>query len=195
MAVVLGWVGYDVHVRYTFVALFAWLALAALALDELVEAIEPRLGRALAWAPLAVLVAGLLFNAYVYFGPGSGYRARWRDALAYVEAHRQPGQAVAGDYVARLLTRYYLREADVAEIPTRLKAEDLAKLTQPTWIVFRATEPAAGARSEILDRHADLRAYFNVQNVQPFHAVHVYFYDPASAAAMAAPKAGGTNGR
>lgn len=192
---VLGQVGYDVHVRYTFVALFASLALGAIALDDLVEAVEPRLGRLVAWAPVAIVFAGLLFNAYVYYGPAHGYRARWREAFAYVQAQRHPGQAVAGDYVARLLARYYLTESEIAEIPTQPKAADLTKLTEPTWIVFRATEPAAGVRSGVLDRHADLRAYFNLQNVQPFHAVHVYFYDPAKPPAAEPAKAPAADGR
>ena len=46
LAVFIGFnlLGKDTHVRYTFVALFAWLALAAIGIEVIVAALRPRLG-------------------------------------------------------------------------------------------------------------------------------------------------------
>ena len=46
VAVLIGFnlLGKDTHVRYTFVALFAWLALAAIGIEAIVAALRPRLG-------------------------------------------------------------------------------------------------------------------------------------------------------
>lgn len=176
---VLGALGFDVHVRYTFVALYAWMALAAIGLDAAFDFVESRAGWVLASAPAAMLMSSLLFNDYVYFTTGEGYRPRWREAFAYVERHRRPGEAVWGDFVAALQGRYYLGEENVQWFSKTPTVEELRAMSGPAWIVFRATEPAAGRRSGELDEVADLRAYFNTQNVQPFHSLHVYYLDPA----------------
>ena len=69
--------GKDAHTRYTFVALFAWLALPAVGIELMVE--EP-VGCAGAPRPLGCPSASLLSTYavadYMYMTGGAGYRGR-----------------------------------------------------------------------------------------------------------------------
>lgn len=172
-------IGADVHVRYTFVALFAWLALAAAGLDVLWQTLRPRAGRLLAAAPVLIVLGTMLMSLYLYYHAADGYRVRWADAWRYVETHREPGQAVAGDTIAHIIGRYYLQEEDVTHLrPGRPLREDLQQLEQPTWIVLRNDAPTEASVYGWLNPVAPLQAYFTARS-QPYSSVQVHYYDPA----------------
>ncbi len=162
-----------VGLRYAFVSLYAWLALAALGLAWL----QPRLRgaglHALSWAPGLVIVAVLAMFDYGYYTAGYGFHPRWREAFAYVQRHRGPDQAVA---THEHVGFYYLQDPDVQRFPR--SPQQLAELTQPTWIVVEVSDAIGGARHVWLDDHADLRAYFDARVVQPVSSVRVYYYKP-----------------
>ena len=163
--------------------MFGWLLLAAVTLDAAWPVLRERSGVALALSPLALVLGFYTLTLYGYYTSGTGFRARWADAFAYVEAHRQEGDAVAGDYVSQRMARYYLQTPDVYLFAKQPKQAELKALGASTWIVYRSSEPAAGYRASGLDRWADLVVYFNNQVLQPFHALGVYRYPRAEQAA------------
>ncbi len=164
-----------VGLRYAFVSLFGWLALAAVGLAWIQQACAPRLGRWLALGPGLVVVAVLGAFDYAYYTAGYGFHPRWREAFAYVAAHRRPGEDVATH--ARV-GFYYLRDPHVRALPQT--PETLARLTRPTWIVAEAADAIGGARFTWLDAHADLRACFDARVVQPVSSVRVYYWRPVA---------------
>jgi len=163
-----------VALRYMFVCLYAWLALAAIGADQLFQTLRPRVGRMLALAPLALLLIAMMLVDYSYFTSGGGFHPRWRDAFAYVSSHRKPAEAVATD---PFIGRYYLEDADVQFAPEN--GEDLEAFDKPVWVVIRAQEPIRGRRFEWLDDLSELKAYFDLRVAQPYSSVRVYYYDPA----------------
>ena len=72
--------GKDTHVRYTFVALFAWLALAAIGIEVIVAALRPRLGVVAGSLPAVALLGSFALTDYIYMTGGAGYRGLWRQA-------------------------------------------------------------------------------------------------------------------
>ena len=172
-------VGIDMHIRYVFVSLFAWLALASVGLDRLYRVLHARVGLWPALTPLIILLAVSLFNCYAYYGGGAGFRSRWADAFAYVQAHRKPSDAVAADYIPEKIGRYYLQTDDITLVPADLPPSALEAIDRPTWMVLRGHAPTAGERYTWLHDLADFKAYFANQILQPYSSVHVYYYDPA----------------
>lgn len=160
--------------RYAFVGLYAWLALAAVALAHLTEVAEPRVGRLVAAAPVALLATVMGLSNLDYFAAGAGFRPMWRQALAYVEAHRAPGEALATSYPR--LARYYLGREEVG-FPARDR-DALASLERPTWMVVRVAQPMGGGARHWLDDAADLRASFDNRVLQPSFAMRVYYFAP-----------------
>ena len=86
--------GKDAHLRYVFVALFAWLALAAVGIERVAATMRPRWRTVAAWLPAAALLSGFAVSDYIYMTGGAGYRGQWRQAMAYVQEHRRPGELV-----------------------------------------------------------------------------------------------------
>jgi hypothetical protein len=195
--------GKDTHVRYTFVALFAWLALAAAGIELIVAALRPRWGMAVACLPAMALLSTFALSDYIYMTGGAGYQAPWGQALAYVEAHRRPGEPVLGDKGVVWIAEYYLEDSDVVLLAEDFSAErDLAALVSgPAWIVqhvgFRGADRfqeswTRGAGLDTAGRRrqasalGELRAYFTNRIAQPYRAVNVYYYDPLHAPTPAA---------
>jgi hypothetical protein len=99
---------FPVGQRYYFACLFPWILLAAMWVMSVGR--RSSAGPLAAVTALAVVVAGVGFNTYLYSRDGAGARARWRDAYAYVREHGQPDDVVfvgAGSFQAM----YYLRRA------------------------------------------------------------------------------------
>lgn len=172
--------GVDMHIRYVFVNLFAWLALASIGIDRLYRVLRTRAGLLPALAPLAILMATSLFSCYAYFDGGEGFRSRWSDAFAYIQAHRKPGEAVAADYIPEKIGRYYLQTDDVTLISTNINAADLENIDKPTWFVFRGHAPTGGRRYAWLHDQTDFKAYFATRILQPYSSIHIYYYTPAT---------------
>lgn len=181
---------FDTHVRYTFVALFGWLALAAIGTEAIIGALEQRIAKVAAWAPAAALLATFATADYVYMTEGEGYRAQWRAASAYVERHRQPGDLIAGEFSAQRAAMFYMREPHVAITPREgFSAADLrALMPSPGWIIISAYRPSLGDRSDGLDFAGDLRAYYVNRGAEPAHTINVYYYDPGEVGGRSAGK-------
>lgn len=175
--------GKDTHVRYTFVALFPWLALAAVGMDGVISGMRICWSAPTAWLPVTALVSNFALSDYVYLTSGSGYRPPWQQALAYVKQHRHRGELIAADPEAREMSLYYTKDPAVVLLPDHLSpAEMLQSLLSPTWIVYYASRPSTGDRTQQLEaiEGLDLKAHFSNQIAQPYHAIRVYYYEPQS---------------
>lgn len=171
----------DTHVRYTFVALFPWLALAAVGLNAVFSGMRTCWSAPIAWIPIAALLSSFPLSDYVYLTDGLGYRPPWKQALAYVKQHRHPGELIAADSESREMTLYYTEDPAVVLLPENLSpANVLQSLPSPVWIVYYAYKPSTGDRTQQLEAMAglDLKAQFSNQIAQPYHAIRVYYYEP-----------------
>jgi hypothetical protein len=172
--------GKDTHVRYTFVALFAWVTLAAVGIEATVAAVRSCWGTVAGWLPALALLATFALTDYIYMTSGAGYRPLWRQAMAYVETHRRPGELVGGDWAAQRLVQYYLGDADAVLLPHGFTDKEMRELVpRSAWIVLRAYHPSSGDRTEQLTAAGALQAYFTNRVVQPSYTINVYFYAPA----------------
>jgi hypothetical protein len=180
--VVFNLLGKDTHVRYTVVALFAWLALAAIGIELMVAALRPRFGTLVAGLPAVALVSTFALSDYIYMTGGAGYRGLWRQAAAYIETHRRSGEMVGGDWAAHRMSQYYLGDPDVVLLPHGFSERDMLELVpRPAWILLGAHHPSRGDRSERLQAAGTLQAYFTNRVAQPYHAINVYYYTPPAA--------------
>ena len=194
LAVFIGFnlLGKDTHVRYTFVALFAWLALAAIGIEVTVAALRSRWGNVVSALPGLALLATFALADYIYMTGGAGYRPLWREAMAYVEAHRRPGELVGGDWAAHRVVQYYLGEPDAVLLPHGFSDEDMRELVpRPAWILLQAYHPSSGDRTEQLSAAGALQAYFTNRVAQPNHTINVYYYAPPGAGAKSDAAVGG----
>lgn len=193
--VVLSLTGNDAHVRYTFMGLFAWLALAAVGIDQLVTALRPRFPAPIAGLPALALLGTYVVDDYIYMVGSGGYQPPWRLAIDYIEAHRQPGEPVLGDHGAFRIAAYYLEDPDVVMTDEAFQPErDLpAYVSGPAWLLqhyglqgakgFQRSQAPVIAPGDGRQQPKDLlhlRAYFTNYVPQPHRAVNVFYYDPAS---------------
>lgn len=174
------------HTRYAFIVHYSVLALAALGLAQIYRAVQPRVGRIAAVTPVVMVVVALLLNLFVYFTDGYGNRARWGEALEYVQAHRQAGEGVSSEGV--LLATYYWETTDLVPFPR--SRDELEALEQPTWLVMLMRSARQDVRFASIHEHAELREYFDVRVLQPYSSIRVYYYDPASASGASAAESG-----
>jgi hypothetical protein len=171
--------GKDTHVRYTFVALFAWLALAAIGIDVTVAGLRSRWGNLVGALPGMALLSTFALSDYIYMTGGAGYRPLWREAVAYVEAQRRPGELVGGDWAAHRVSQYYLGDSQVVLLPHGFSDADMRELvTRPAWILLRAYHPSTGDRTEQLSAAGALQAYFTNRVAQPNYSINIYYYTP-----------------
>ncbi|MBN1342111.1 MAG: glycosyltransferase family 39 protein [Phycisphaerae bacterium] len=161
-----------VGLRYAFVCLYGWLALAAIGAERIDHVLRPRLGRALAFSPLGLLLASMLLVDFAYHTGAGGFHTRWRDGFEYVAARKKPGEFVATD--REIIGKYYLEDATVGRRPS--SAEELRKIEHPLWIVVEAEDAIRGPVHRWLGDVAALKACFNLRVLQPYSSVHVYYY-------------------
>jgi hypothetical protein len=181
LAVFIGFnlLGKDTHVRYTFVALFAWLALAAVGIEVMVAALRPRWGKVISALPGLALLATFALADYIYMTGGAGYRPLWPRAMAYVEAHRRPGELLGGDWAAHRVIQYYLGDPDAVLLPHGFSDRDMReRVPRPAWILLQAYHPSSGDRTRELSAAGALQAYFTTRVAQPNHSINVYYYTP-----------------
>jgi hypothetical protein len=166
-----------VELRYTFVNHFGWLALAALGAVALWDAARPSLPRAVAAAPLLMLLAGSAWSLLVYFESAYGNRPRWKHAFAYVGRHMQPGETLYAH--SSWAGRYYLGSDAVKNVD--LEFQGLDALAGDTWFVVKSTEWERGeGRPHWLDDKAELRAAYPTRTAFPQDTVRVYHYRRAA---------------
>jgi hypothetical protein len=177
--IALNMLGKDTHVRYTFVALFAWLALAAIGIEVIVAALRSRWGSMVSALPGMALLSTFALDDYIYMTSGAGYRPLWREAVAYVEAQRRPGELVGGDWAAHRVIEYYLGDADAVLLPHGFSDADMReRVARPAWILLRAYHPSSGDRTAELAAAGTLQAYFTNRVTQPNYSVNIYYYTP-----------------
>jgi hypothetical protein len=168
-----------VGLRYAFVSLYCWLALAAVGSCAAWRVLRPRCGVALASSPLLVLLAAMAMMNYGYYTSGYGFHTRWRDAFEYVVEHRREGDAVCTQHP--MIGKYYLETADVLNRPASV--EELVAIRRPVWLVVEVEDAIGGRRTPAwFERVLDYRAHFDIRVLQPLSSVGVYYYDPSSRA-------------
>ena len=164
-----------VGLRYTFVSLFCWLALAAVGVDALFTAVRPRLGRVLACAPIVLLLGSMAWANYGYYTSGVGFHARWREAFDYVAEHRLPNELVCT--AKPIVGKYYMEDPSIIKLPKN--PDELRAWGRSVWIVDETADAIRGTRSRPWEiEGTELKAYFDVRVVQPYSSVRVYRYDP-----------------
>jgi hypothetical protein len=166
-----------VELRYSFVNHFGWLALAAIGAVALYDAARHTLPRAVAAAPLLMVLASQAYGALVYYESAYGNRPRWNHAFAYVGRHWKPGDALYAH--SSWAGRYYLESDRVANVD--LDFQGLDSLDRDTWFVVKSTGFETGeGRPHWLDGKAELRAAYPTRVAYPQDTVRVYFYRHAS---------------
>ena len=183
--------GKDAHLRYLFVTLFPWLALAAVGIERIAATMQERCGTLASWLPAVALLSEFAISDYVYMTGGAGYRGQWRQAMAYLQEHRRPGELVGGDLVGQKMAMYYLEEPDAVLLPREgVSQSDMRELVPgPAWIVISVYEPSAGDRTQHFEAAGQLRAYFANRIAEPNHTVNLYYYTPSGPADRGSPAA------
>ncbi|MCH7872408.1 MAG: glycosyltransferase family 39 protein [Planctomycetes bacterium] len=165
-----------VGLRYAFICFYGWLALAALGTDRLYVVLRHQCGRALAAAPIGLVLIAMLLMDYGYFTSGVGYHTRWRDAFAYVKDHRAAGDRVLCQHP--MIGQYYLEDITVEKLPKG--ADALSTSVHPAWIVSESEDAIRGRVLSWVGEAAVLQAVFDIRVVQPYSSVRVYRYEPPS---------------
>ncbi|MEO1583125.1 MAG: glycosyltransferase family 39 protein [Planctomycetota bacterium] len=173
----LGLTGTFVHVRYTFVALPAWLLLAAVGAVGGVSDGADLPTRVRAMMPGVLVAVASLVQCFGYYTGGGGYRPAWRDAVEYIAANRQRGDLVAGDEHAFWHARYYLGDSSAVKVQGAALWDLLETTDRRVWILDKGGTSGAMNWSGLRDR-ADLRWYFDRKILQPFSTVKVFLFDP-----------------
>ncbi|HED54679.1 MAG TPA: hypothetical protein ENJ00_10835 [Phycisphaerales bacterium] len=166
-----------VHVRYTFVALPAWLMLAAVALDRSCSGKTTETPRYLSAMPAAVVIVACAYQGVGYYTGGGGYRPAWREAFQELDSKMQPDELVFGDFHARMIGAYYLHRDAVTEVNHNNLWPQLVKLDRPAWIIDKVGT-AGGLNWRRLKRDADLIWYFDRQVLQPYSSIKLFRYTP-----------------
>ncbi|MEE9296849.1 MAG: glycosyltransferase family 39 protein [Phycisphaerae bacterium] len=164
-----------VGLRYSFVCLFAWLAIVAIAGERFYEAVRPQLGGLAAITPVAAIAAAAMLVNHGYFTNGYGFHTRWRDAFEYVEAQRKADDLVMCRHP--MIGKYYLEDADIGRLPST--KEGVEAINCPTWIVFEAEDSVRGHVPRWFDDVVEWKASFDLGVVQPKSSVCVYYYEPS----------------
>jgi len=165
-----------VHTRYAFIVLYPCAALAALGLDEIYEAVRPRVGRLAGWSAALFVILALLLVDYAYFTGGHAWRERWEPAFAYIEKHNTQHWPVASE--RQMIAQYYLRgETTLVAWPG--SAEKLAAIDHPLWLIHRAESATLGKLDQWVEQSTELKAYFDSRIIQPFSSIRVHYYRPA----------------
>lgn len=169
--------GTFVHLRYTFVALPAWLLLAAVGIARLGDTGSPTLPRAGAAAAGGLVLCASLLQCYEYYTGGGGYRPAWREAAAYIRKHRRPGDRIIADNHGAWHTRYHLGDPSPQAVQGPLIWELLDSESSPAWIIDKGGA-SGGMTWPALRERADLRWYWDRRIAQPFSTVKVFLYEP-----------------
>ncbi len=170
--------GMYVHERYCFVVHYAWIVLAAMGLSAAWEATLTHHSRLIAGVGVTAVILSFLWVDMGYYP--DGYRRRWKEAFAYIEPLRQPGEDVACfSSIGTPIAQYYLETEDVLEysaFPT--SPQMLSELKRPTWLILPAVSATRGELFPWLNDAADLKRYYDLRVLQPFASIRVYYYQP-----------------
>jgi hypothetical protein len=117
--------------RYAFISLTSWLLLAAVGVQVLIG----RVSRRQLWPVLVILsllLVDLVTEDLFYFTINQGNRDNWKEAFAYIQEHRGPGERVLSNHEP--LASYYMGEQTLplAHVPW---PDAIVEAQQPVWIV------------------------------------------------------------
>jgi hypothetical protein len=155
-----------VEIRYTFMNVMGWLALAGLGSHSIFNALrQANAPWPVALMPFILVVVASSLSTLHYYEPASGNRPRWRDAYEYVEAHRSPGDHVVG--LGTWAGMYYLDDGGVEPLPAHLKSP--GDQGRDIWFVVK--DPY----EQKLSQDAVLHEVFPNRTSYPQDTVRVYF--------------------
>lgn len=170
--------GTDTHVRYIFICLYAWLALASLGLVWAIESLRAKpWGWAAGTAVVLLVVGGIMYTNLGYYTSGYGFRERWQDAFRYINKHRQPGDKVALDWSSHYPGGYYL-DGEWFRYNDIKRVVELQEAGQTVWVPLLAGSPSDTNRTGWLKKRGRLEGYFDTRLWRPYSSVHVYRLGP-----------------
>jgi hypothetical protein len=169
--------GTFVHLRYAFVALPAWLLLAAVGIARLGDTGSHALTRIGALAAGGLVICASLLQCFEYYTSGGGYRPAWREAAAYIREHRKPGDRIIADNHGAWHTRYELGDPSPKAVQGPLIWDLLDSESTPAWVIDKGGA-GGGMTWPALRERADLRWYWDRRITQPFSTVKVFLYEP-----------------
>lgn len=160
--------------RYVFVALSAWIVLAALAVREFFSQTHGS-ARVLAAGVLLILFIEPLGEDMLYFQYQNGNRDNWKAAFQLIQYYKQPGDLVA--LADNVHGPYYLHEP--TENLYRMDLQGLANGTQRVWFIEDINlGDKMPQKLHWIQANARLVANFDVYVRARNFKMRVYLYDP-----------------
>jgi 4-amino-4-deoxy-L-arabinose transferase-like glycosyltransferase len=116
--------------RYVFVSLMSWIALASVAIKELLQQTQ-RNARILAVGALLILLLAPLSENVLYFKYQNGNRDKWKNALALVKQQKEADDLIVVPDTK--LGNYYLQEDTINM--SRVDLADIKETGKRVWFV------------------------------------------------------------
>jgi 4-amino-4-deoxy-L-arabinose transferase-like glycosyltransferase len=159
--------------RYVFMALFSWMALAAVAIYELFAQTSGR-HKWLAVGVLALLLMDAGGDALLYYRTNHGNRAEWKTAFSIIEEQSHPEDIVVAywpEFGPFYLDREFIQYEDI-DVPTLLNSG------RRYWFVIDAETIQANPEVvSFLESDARLVDVRYLRTPDDFY-LKIYFYDP-----------------
>lgn len=162
-----------VGLRYSFVALFPWLALVGFGAVMMHRALTRSWGMTLAWTPVALVFAATGFLTYLYFNSEGNYHARWRDAAEYVLNNRSDDDIVAAS--DPYLASYYI-QGSVDALPA--SRASVAELKNTTWFIIEVNHVNSSSGRHWAMQDAELVELYPLRLAHGMSIVQVYRFVP-----------------
>ncbi|GAB5495356.1 MAG: hypothetical protein Phyf2KO_04360 [Phycisphaerales bacterium] len=166
-----------VHVRYTFVALPAWVLLAAVTLDKSTRKSLAEYPIFIRGIPAGLILIACLYQDIGYYTGGGGYRPAWREAFADLNEMREPDDLIYGDFHARLIGAYYMQEDAVEEVNRAQLMDILDNSTSRSWVIDKVGTSGGLTWNKLRDR-ADLIWTYDRHILQPYSSIKLFKHVP-----------------
>jgi hypothetical protein len=162
--------------RYALITLPFWVILAAVGVKAIFSFVG-RSGLLLALAVFVILLGDAAGENLMYYQINRGNRLDWRESVAFVQEHKQPGDVVISTRWE--LASYYAGNEVIDYI--RLVPEDLEQIDEPIWFIMDYPGIWHGeSRQQIwMEDHATLRN-FSFLRTREHNYLLIYYFDPAS---------------
>lgn len=121
------------HGRYSYVSMIGWLALAAVGLWMMSQALRSRFGPAVSYAPAAIVLVGMLPALGSYLTTGHRFIEPFHLAWRAIADEIEPGDAVFAERYE--VAQYELQREEVLPLPGKLSAIDEQAQGREAWIV------------------------------------------------------------
>ncbi|RNC81578.1 MAG: hypothetical protein ED559_07245 [Phycisphaera sp.] len=166
-----------VHVRYTFVALPAWVLLAAVTLDKSTRKSLAEYPIFIRGIPAGLILIACLYQDIGYYTGGGGYRPAWREAFEDLSEMREPDEVIYGDFHARLIGAYYMQEDAVEEVTRGQLMDRLDESETQSWVIDKVGT-SGGLTWNKLRGRADLIWTYDRHILQPYSSIKLFKHDP-----------------